>query len=193
MRSKWKSRIAAALTVILMFASIEWAMTVTHAAEEELNNVMINGGFEDSDEDGRLPGWQPAEDTAGITVSESVYADGKRSLQVERLSPEAGFGAVSDTYAAQPFGNVIMTASVLSDEGHGGKADLRFYDAGGKLVSVVSGLVGEPSGKWQSLRVAASAPKNATEVRVAFDFNGDLTGRYFVDSVTLRCKLPPRT
>lgn len=185
MRSKWRSRIAAALTVILIFGSIEWAKSITYAADEELTNVMINGGFEDSEEDGRLPGWQADEVAAVITVSESVYADGERSLQVERLSPAAGSGVVSDAYAAQPLGNVIMTASVLSDEGQGGKADLRFYDASGKLVSVVSGLIGEPSGKWQSLRVAASAPKNATEVRVAFDFNGDRTGRYFVDSVTL--------
>lgn len=173
------------LTVIMMFASIGWAKSITYAADEELTNVLINGGFEDSEEDGRLPGWQPDEDTAVITVSESVYAEGERSLQVERLSPAAGSGVVSDAYTAQPFGNVIMTASVLSDEGQGGKADLRFYDAGGKLVSVVSGLVGETSGKWQNLRVAASAPKNATEVRVAFGFNGDLTGRYFVDSVSL--------
>ncbi|WP_144530130.1 hypothetical protein, partial [Peribacillus simplex] len=81
-----------------------------------------------------------------------------------------GSGAVSDAYAIEPFGNVVMTASVLSDEGKGGKADLRFYDADGKLVSIVSGLVGEPSEKWQSLRVAAAAPKNAAEVKVAFNF-----------------------
>ncbi|WP_246059544.1 hypothetical protein [Paenibacillus lautus] len=45
--------------------------------------------------------------------------------------------------------------------------------------------MGEPSGQWQSLRVAASAPKNAAEIRVAFNFNGDQNGSYFVDSVTL--------
>ncbi|KOP68302.1 hypothetical protein AMS62_25920 [Bacillus sp. FJAT-18019] len=184
MRSKWRSRVAIVAAVIMMFASVEWAMPRTYA-DDNSTNVLVNGGFEISEEDGRLPGWQADEDATALAISESVYMEGQRSLQVERLLPTEGSGAVSDAYAVQPFGNVIMTANVLSEEGHGGKADLRFYDPDGKLVSVVSGLVGEPLGKWQSLRVAAAAPKNAAEVRVAFYFNGDQIGRYFVDSVAL--------
>jgi len=167
-----------------MFASVEWAMPKTYA-DDNSANVLVNGGFEISEENGRLPGWQPDEDTGALTISESVYEEGQRSLQLERLAPTASFGVVSDGYAVQPFGNVIMTAKVLSEEGKGGKADLRFYDADGKLVSVISGLVGEPLGRWQSLRVAAAAPKNAAEVRIAFYFNADQTGRYFVDNVAL--------
>ncbi|MGG3281024.1 hypothetical protein [Paenibacillus solani] len=184
MRSKWRSRVAVVVTAIMMFASVEWAIAKTYA-DDNSTNVLVNGGFEISEEDGRLPGWQPDEDATALIISESVFEEGQRSLQVERLMPTAGSGAVSDAYAAQPFGNVIMTAKVLSEEGKGGKADLRFYDADGKLVSVVSGLVGEPLGKWQSLRVAAAAPKNAVEVRAAFYFNSDQTGRYFVDNVAL--------
>lgn len=185
MRSKWRSRIAAAVTVIMMLASFEWAMPITYAADKDSSNIIINGSFEEPEQDGRMPGWQPDVDAAALTVSETVYADGERSLQVERLLPAAGSGVMSDAYAIEPFGNVVMTASVLSEEGKGGKADLRFYDADGKLVSVVSSLVGGPSDQWQRLRVAAAAPKHAAEVKVAFDFSGDQTGRYFVDSVTL--------
>lgn len=184
MRSKWRRRVAVAVTVIMMFANVEWAIPKTYG-DENSTNVLVNGGFEISEENGRLPGWQPDENAAALTISESVYEEGQRSLQVERLTPTTSSGVVSDGYAVQPFGNVIMTANVLSEEGKGGKADLRFYDADGKLVSVVTGLVGEPSGKWQSLRVAAAAPKNAAEVRVAFYFNGDQTGRFFVDNVAL--------
>ncbi len=160
--------------------------------QPESANVLVNGGFEQG-EDGNVPGWGPEGASQGVTLSGSVHAEGSKSLRVEDNSTTQSFGAVSDAVASSPFANVVLNVMVRPETGSDGKADLRFYDAEGKLLSIVSGLVNGPVNEWTDLRVATAAPKGSTHVRVAIYIPNEKTGTLYADNVRLTVSEAPGT
>ncbi|WNQ10374.1 hypothetical protein MJA45_22545 [Paenibacillus aurantius] len=185
-RGSWKSVLrSASLAAVLLAGALPMNAGLPAAKAAALDSL-VNGGFEADGANGQAAGWIPEGGASSVTVSTSVYAEGKRSLRVEDPSPAVSYGAVSDAVAVTPFVNVELTAKVKSESGEGGKADLRFYNGEGKLVSVVSGLVPGGTGEWTDLRVAASAPKDGARVTVSFYYPNEKTGVYYADAASLK-------
>ncbi|PYI56550.1 Ig-like domain-containing protein [Paenibacillus flagellatus] len=191
-----KSRVFSWAFALALAVACSSAAPVRAGAEEAASaagGVLSNGGFEAGTVDGGVPGWGPDGAADRVSVSETVYAEGKRSLRITDHSPTQSFGAISDPVPAAPFDNVVLNVKVRPESGGGGKVDLRFYDAAGKPLSVVSGLVSGPAGQWSDLRVAASAPKDGATVRVAIYFPNESAGTLYADDARLAVSPLPGT
>jgi WD40 repeat protein len=179
---------AAAVSLCLLSGMLAAVPAAGSAAGQD--NVLVNGDFEQI-EGAAVPGWSPDGDAANVTVSTAVYAQGLHSLKIDDPSAKQSAGALSDPVGVSPFANVVLEAKVRTESGEGGKADLRFYNAEGRLVSVVSGLVNGPSGGWSDLRVAASAPKDGVRVRAAFYSPAEKTTVFYADAARMTVQTAP--
>ncbi|GIP39411.1 hypothetical protein J31TS4_26910 [Paenibacillus sp. J31TS4] len=158
-------------------------------AESPLPNVLVNGSFEDAS-GSNVPGWSPDGDSPAVQVTRETAAERLQSLVLSNSSSQA-IGVVSDAYSVLPFDNVTFTAKTRSGSGSGAKADVRFYDASGKLLSVVSGLVSAKPGGWEDVHVTASAPKDGALVRVAFHIPANKTALFYADAASLQVAKTP--
>jgi len=109
------------------------------------------------------------------------------TVKIDSGEPEQVVGETDVT----PFQNVIWTAKTLRQSGTGGKADLRFYNVSGQLLSIVSANIDGGFGEWTDTRIAASAPKDASLVRAVLNFPSGTTGVYYANEMNLAAEETP--
>ena len=153
---------------------------------------LVNPGFEsETGEDGTIPGWTQTLGVGrngSVSVSQDVYAEGTSSLQIVD-NDNVNFAVESVKVGVQPQ-TVYRASANVYIAGGSVQLQIRFYDAGGKLIS--GGIIvhdpnytTSPSGVWQQLTVQGEAPADAAAASVVAVSGKGAKGTSYWDSFVL--------
>lgn len=150
--------------------------------------ALNNPGFEDVS-NGKANGWNywTSGYAYGMSVSDSVYAEGSHSLKLDVLAKKS-MGVESTKVDVMPGQRYRVTTSVLSDTYDPSLTTsklriwLRFYNGSTQVkdfgVNVANSDL--PQGKWTDLTVEGVAPANANKATVFFyGDNGSAFSAYY--------------
>ncbi|TMV48726.1 hypothetical protein FE783_16885 [Paenibacillus mesophilus] len=159
---------------------------------------VVNGGFEQVNGDGTIPGWQSfgfGTGQAGISVSQEQAKEGQNSLLIADTSTTAETGVISDPFPVTPGVEYTGKTNIYLN---GGRTifSMKYYDAAGKEIKVTpapANYFSSPVKQWANAEFSSIAPQGAVSGKLVLFCSQSWVGTAFFDHVKMYKKIAVET
>lgn len=146
--------------------------------------MIENASFEESTDDGVITGWVQNFGTSGLTIVESEFYTGMKSLEIKDISKNENLGLISDTVPVTPGKEYAASAKIKTGATGSGEIYIRFFDQDGVYITGFNkSLSGATS--WTDINITAFAPETAASAAILFYSGKANIGTFYFDDASL--------
>ncbi|RLQ94858.1 carbohydrate binding domain-containing protein [Falsibacillus albus] len=143
---------------------------------------LANAGFEESEVNGKIPGWTQDFGTGGIVITDQEHSSGEHSLRINDAG-STNYGIISDNVPVNPGWEYVASAKMKSTGGSG-EIYIRFFDKNGSYITGMNTAVPGPVPDWTDISVSETAPADAAYAAILFYSGKANKGTFYFDDAS---------